>query len=233
MKDKQELRPELDANELKASLSSKFSNFWYFYKWQTIFGVIIVIGIIAALVQMSNNTEPDVAVMYVGPEYLSVKAKEDMAELSQNYMIDYNNDGEKSFSLLDISVVPVTPELAAYANQMNSEAQKRFTTEVTAGDSLIYILEESFYRKLIELNCLVKLSDVLDADMIPRNSEEYGVKISELPFFRQTGFSLLPDDAYICMRGAPKEGGLNYGRTMEYWNSHKVFFRSVFAYKKS
>ena len=233
MKDEKSIKAELDSDELKASLSSKFSNFWYFYKWQTIFGVIILIGIIAAVVQMSNTTEPDAAVMYVGPSYLTVKDKETIADTAQNYMIDYNDDGQKSFSLLDVNIAVATPELAAYANQINAEAQKRFMTEVVAGDSLIYILEESFFRKLIEQDCLAKLTDVLDSGMIPENSEEYGVKLKELPFFGQAGFSSFPDDAYICIRRAAKDGDINHGRTNEYWNSNKVFFRSVFAYRKN
>lgn len=233
MNEEKDNSPQLDTEELTSSLRSRLSNFWYFYKWQTILFTIIIIGVIAALTQMSGNTEPDVAVMYVGPSYLTVKNKEDMAVAAQSYMTDYNGDGEKSFHLLDISVVALSDGVNVYTYQANAEAQRRFTTEVTAGDSLIYILEESFYRKLIELNAIAKLSDVLDADMIPEGSEEYGVQLKELDFFKQSVFSAFPGDAYICIRSAPKEGGLNYGRSAEYWDSNKVFFRSVFAYRKS
>ena len=82
--------------------------------------------------------------MYVGPSYLTVTDKKTIGESAQTYMIDYNDDGEKVLTLLDINVVTASGELAAYAYQMNAEAQKRFTTEVVAGDSLIYILESPF-----------------------------------------------------------------------------------------
>lgn len=230
----QELREEnneLDVEEMKSSLGSKMSNFWYFYKWQTIVGVILVIGIIVSLLQLADNTTPDAAIMYVGPSYLTVTDKKTIGESAQTYMIDYNGDGEKVLNLLDINVVTASGELAAYAYQMNAEAQKRFTTEVVAGDSLIYILEKSFYDILAEQNCLAKLSDVLDADMIPEGSDEYGAQVKDLPFFTQEGFSSFPDDAYVCIRSAPDDSKPNYGRTLEYWNSNRVLFRSVFAYR--
>ena len=169
--------------------------------------------------------------MHVGPSYLTVTDKETIGESAQTYMIDYNGDGEKVLTLLDINVVTASGELAAYAYQMNAEAQKRFTTEVVAGDSLIYILEKSFYDILVEQNCLAKLSDVLDTDMIPEGSEEYGAQVKDLPFFTQNGFSSFPDDAYVCIRSAPDDAKPNYGRTLEYWNSNRVLFRSVFAYR--
>ena len=230
----QELREEnneLDVEEMKSSLGSKMSNFWYFYKWQTIVGVILVIGIIVSLLQLADNTTPDAAIMYVGPSYLTVTDKQTIGESAQTYMIDYNGDGEKLLTLLDINVVTASGELAAYAYQMNAEAQKRFTTEVVAGDSLIYILEKSFYDILVEQNRLAKLSDVLDADMIPEGSDEYGAQVKDLPFFTQEGFSSFPDDAYVCIRIAPDDSKPKYGRTLEYWNSNRVLFRSVFAYR--
>ena len=230
----QELREEnneLDVEEMKSSLGSKMSNFWYFYKWQTIVGVILVIGIIVSLLQLADNTTPDAAIMYVGPSYLTVTDKKTIGESAQTYMIDYNGDGEKVLTLLDINVVTASGELAAYAYQMNAEAQKRFTTEVFAGDSLIYILEKSFYDILVERNRLAKLSDVLDADMIPEGSDEYGARVKDLPFFTQEGFSSFPDDAYVCICSAPDDSKPKYGRTLEYWNSNRVLFRSVFAYR--
>lgn len=230
----QELREEnneLDVEEMKSSLGSKMSNFWYFYKWQTIVGVILVIGIIVSLLQLADNTTPDAAIMYVGPSYLTVTDKKTIGESAQTYMIDYNGDGEKVLTLLDINVVTASGELAAYAYQMNAEAQKRFTTEVVAGDSLIYILEKSFYDILVEQNRLAKLSDVLDADMIPEGSDEYGAQVKDLPFFTQEGFSSFPDDAYVCICSAPDDSKPKYGRTLEYWNSNRVLFRSVFAYR--
>ena len=230
----QELREEnneLDVEEMKSSLGSKMSNFWYFYKWQTIVGVILVIGIIVSLLQLADNTTPDAAIMYVGPSYLTVTDKKTIGESAQTYMIDYNGDGEKVLTLLDINVVTASGELAAYAYQMNAEAQKRFTTEVFAGDSLIYILEKSFYDILVERNRLAKLSDVLDADMIPEGSDEYGAQVRDLPFFTQEGFSSFPDDAYVCICSAPDDSKPKYGRTLEYWNSNRVLFRSVFAYR--
>ena len=169
--------------------------------------------------------------MYVGPSYLTVTDKKTIGESAQTYMIDYNGDGEKVLTLLDINVVTASGELAAYAYQMNAEAQKRFTTEVVAGDSLIYILEKSFYDILVEQNCLAKLSDALDADMIPEGSDEYGAQVKDLPFFTQEGFSSFPDDAYVCIRSAPDDSKPKYGRTLEYWNSNRVLFRSVFAYR--
>ncbi|MEG2117790.1 MAG: hypothetical protein RRY76_01155, partial [Clostridia bacterium] len=55
------------------TFKSRLENFWYFYKWQTIIGMIILIGIIISIVQMSSNKSPDAMMMYVGPSTLYVK----------------------------------------------------------------------------------------------------------------------------------------------------------------
>lgn len=192
---------------------------------------MLVIGIGVSIAQLSSSVKPDAGIMYVGPSTLYVVNKDSMAEVSKKYMADYNNDGNKSLYLLDITVA-TNNEIENFAYENNFNSLQRFNVEIASGDSLIYILEKSFFNSLSGSGVLAKLSDVLDSDMIPQNTvNEYGVLVKELDFFKQAGFSSINDDLVLCLRKGPDESQINYGRTVEYWNSNKVLFRAMFKYK--
>ncbi len=235
----EELISENEANEInekqkndeKPTFRSRLENFWYFYKWHTIIGGVVLFGIIISLFQIFKTNTPDAYMMYVGPSTLFVKNKEEMARRAEDFLDDYNNDGDKYLYLLEITVA-VGDDIPYTAYQTNVDARKRFTTEITAGESVIYLLEESYYLELAKLDVLTPLAEIVDLDLIPDNTyDEYAVRVSELDFFKQDGFSSVPDDTLLCLRHSPDQDSLKYGRTMEFWNSNKKLFLSMFSYR--
>lgn len=235
----EELISESEANEInekqkndeKPTFRSRLENFWYFYKWHTIIGGIVLFGVVLALFQFFRTTDPDAYMMYVGPSTLFVKNKEEMARRAEDFLDDYNDDGDKYLYLLEITVA-VGEDIPYTAYETNVDARKRFSTEIAAGESLIYLLEESYYLELAKLDVLTPLDEVIDLDLIPDNTyDEYAIRVSELDFFKQDGYSSIPDDTLLCFRHSPEEDSLSYGRTMEFWNSNRTFFRAMFSYR--
>ena len=201
---------EKQKNDEKPTFRSRLENFWYFYKWHTIIGAVVLFGVILSLFQLFKSNTPDAYMMYVGPSTLFVKNKEEMARRAEDFLDDYNNDGDKYLYLLEITVA-VGDDIPYTAYQTNVDARKRFTTEVTAGESLIYLLEESYYLELAKLDVLTPLAEVIDLDLIPDNTyDEYAVRVSELDFFRQDGYSSIPDDTLLCFRHSPEKDSLSY-----------------------
>ncbi|MEG1743018.1 MAG: hypothetical protein RR246_02505, partial [Clostridia bacterium] len=213
------------------TFKSRLENFWYFYKWQTIIGMIILIGIIISIVQMSSNKSPDAMMMYVGPSTLYVKDKQTISSTAEQYLSDYNNDGEKKMDLLEINI-NLGGENAEALFEYNYSALQRFNAEVATGDAIIYVLEKNFYKSLSEQGILTKLSDVLDDDMMPAEKyDDYGVCIKNIDYFKQDGYKSMNDDLILCIRKGPDSKQINYGRTGEYWESNRVLFRAIFKYK--
>ncbi len=228
--ERQSAEPEPE-DDKKPSLGERFERFWYFYKWQTIIAVILIFGIGISVFQLIQNTEPDAYVMYIGPGYLSASEKKTMMSAAEKYLDDYNGDGKKYLSILDITAA-VGKDVPYTAYQTNNDAVTRFNLEITTGDSVIYLVEESFYEALLNFGVLAKLSDIIDADLIPDNTyDKYGVRVSELDFFGQNGFSSVPGETILCIRQPPEADSLTYGRTAEYWNSNLTLFKNMFSYR--
>ncbi|MDD4124476.1 MAG: hypothetical protein PHW77_01930 [Eubacteriales bacterium] len=228
---KDEIREELPKQEdKKLTFGEKFEQFWYFHKWQTIISVILAVGIGLGILQLIKNTEPDAYIMYIGPGYLSSGIKTTMVDTAADYLEDYNGDGKKYLSILDITAA-VGDDIPISAYEANKNAVTRFNLEITTGDSVIFLMEESFYEKLRDFGVLEKLANIIDKDLLPDNLyDEYGVRVSNLDFFNQDGFSSVPGDTILCIRQSPDADTITYGRTMELWNSNKVLFKHMFSY---
>lgn len=221
--------PKETEENTKKTFRDKLEEFWYFYKWQTVISVILIIGIGLGIAQLFANKEPDAGIMYVGPGYISASVRAKMTKIAEYYLNDYNADGEKYLSILDITA---SGDKTKTAYESNVDAVKRFNLEITAGDSLIYLVEESFYEELKEYGVLAKLSSIIDGDKIPDNTyDEYGVRISNLDFFDIDGFSSLPKDTVLCIRQSPEGEAIAYGRTVEFWNSNKALFKAMFDFR--
>jgi hypothetical protein len=229
--ERDEAPEEARKKEAKLSFKEKLEHFWYFYKWQTIISIIVVFGIGLGLVQLFTNVSPDARIMYIGPGYLSPNVKTDMGKVAEQYLNDYNGDNKKYLGILDITAA-VGDNIPQTAYELNTEAAKRFNVEITTGDSMIYLVEESFYIQLKDMGVLEKLSNLIDTDLLPDNTyDEYGVRVSNLDFFNLDGFSAVPDNTILCMRQSPVLEELSYGRTVEFWNSNKALFKAMFEYK--
>lgn len=214
-----------------ATLWDKLENFWYFYKWHTIIGGVVIIGIIISLFQLIGNQEPDAYMMFVGQNTLFAVEKEKVISVSKEYIDDVDGNGSKNLAFLEITVA-VGDNIPQTAFQTNADAAKRFSTEVTAGKSVIYLLEESYYEKAKSLGILEELSNVIDPDDIPNNTyDKYGVRISELDFFKREGFASFPDDTILCIRQSPDDDAIAYGRSLEFWNSNRKLFAAMFDFR--
>ena len=215
----------------KLTFKEWLEHIWYYYKWQILILGLIAVFIIVATVQLFSKSEPDVGIMVVGKTALTAEGTEDFKEVCYSIMSDYNGDGEKNVNYLELTVSDEDEANAAQYN-FDQTALQRFNTEVTSGNSIIYLVNEAYYERLKEFGVLSKLSDVLPASAIPSETvDEYGVYLRELELHFAEGFRRLPGNLIVCLRRSPEEDTITYGRTMEYWRANQLFFRNMFEYK--
>ena len=73
----------------------KLGNFWYHYRFRIIMiaAFAFIIGI--ASWQFLTHQNPDISLIYAGPEYITANQNKAFCEVLQGMMPDYNGDGKK------------------------------------------------------------------------------------------------------------------------------------------
>ena len=200
---------------------SWLENFWYHHKWAVIMiGAFAVIFAIAA-VQLIGRDKPDLYVMCAGPNYLGSAAGETIKASFQDYMGDYNNDGEKLILFADVVYAKGT------ANA--SRAEEQFQSELSAGNSAVYFLSPELYDYAKETGLLVPLAEVFGT--VPDGAvDECGMLLSETAFARENpdAAALFPKDTVVCLRNVPMlvnvRGKEAAAKRLAF---HRDFFRAI------
>lgn len=206
------------------NIIKKIENFWYYYKGVVIVGGIFLAFFVISAVQFSSKLDSDATVLYVGKNALS-RAELDSfsASVSQIMKDDYNGDGEKKISYIEITVVPDE------ANKtLHLESLERYRNEVFGGDGLIYLLDHDYYYELLEQNLIVPLSEILDT--APENAfDENAFLLSSLDAYALPGFSNLPSDTFVCLR-YPIMIGIGAEESQDRFDIAKQIFKDIVTY---
>ncbi|MBR5746778.1 MAG: hypothetical protein IKX92_05925, partial [Clostridia bacterium] len=159
-----------EKKEERRTFGEWFGDLWYRYKWLLIICALLAVFLIISLAQIIGAKDADIKILYVGPEYLNEKARERLFESIASLAPDYDGDGEVNTDLLDIMIRRYYDEsdpenYIRYDKDL--ESNKRFQTEIRAGDAVIYILDSVYYKKSVEEGILAKLTEVLPPEAMP------------------------------------------------------------------
>ena len=226
----------MSEEKIRMTFVQKLENYWYHYKWHTLFGIFMVIIFGVCITQCASKTEPDAMVLYAGRLKNMITPSEDYREPSFESILDedYNGDGEKIAEVFQL-IIPIAEiggeyELDDKAAQTNNSEYQRFYTEIATGNCVIYMLHPLLYEDVKEKGILRPLSEVLDE--VPDYAvDEYGIPISELIAYRRTALRYYPEDCIICIRHERKKGSgaITYDDPEMYENCVK-FFNDVIEY---
>lgn len=183
-----------------------WANVWYRNKWAIILGVIGLVILLLLCLTLCGKEKTDMAIMYVGPEYLVHKA-EGINEKFEMLGDDYNGDGEINTSFP--TLVYQTPEQVEQLKKEdpqkivpakeNNDALGQFQTQVMGGEIVLYLIDPSLYENLDHAS--QKISDVLgyelDADMMYNENAVYLFKTDFANYFEE--LSSLPRDTIMCV----------------------------------
>lgn len=188
-------------------------NFWYHHKWYLMIVIFFVIFIIIATVQMFTKKNADAFLIYTGPHVFSVSEIYEVEYAFEQVMTgDYNDDGEKAVSLLDISLMTEEQVLVAMAeaeemgydlsinkNEM-IKTEQMFNNQIFAGEAVICMLDPHWFEQVRDAGGFMKLEDILGYK--PEGAvDEYGVTLSKTDFGKYfTAFSKFPEDTILCIR---------------------------------
>ena len=170
---------------------SWLENYWYYYKWHTLAGILVLLVIIVSATQCATTLKPDLNVMMV-TQGKSVTTDElgIMERAMSGTVADYNKDGVSKVRItyLDFHSTDVMA-LAA--------AQQKMLGEFSSADQFILIMDEYSYRNIKKLGVLDKMSDAVPE---VKSDDGYRVLLSDLPVFKGQQINLLTDRLYFGIR---------------------------------
>ena len=220
----------------KLTFGEWVENVWYRYKWPIIIIGLIVVFAFIALIQQLSVDDPDVTVLYVGPEYLTQTARENVYESFTLLADDHDGDGKVSTDILDITLkryYDIEDEDKYGVYDQNNEAIKRFQIEIRSGDAVIYILDKTYFDECMELGILAPLAEVMDESDIPAsNISGYGVELGKIEAKTLPGFDALPEDMILAIRRSPTNDVISYGRDEDFWENNRKAFENLIKYRR-
>ncbi|MBE6650637.1 MAG: hypothetical protein E7613_04915 [Ruminococcaceae bacterium] len=219
----------------KMTFRQKIENFWYHNKFTVIVVGAFAIFIIISLIQLLSKDKPDANFMYLGSAPLSYKENLFQASISEVMKEDYNGDGKKYVDLVAVTSKDVSfndTEGNFATGYTTSDLQKTtgetFAAHLTAGDSMIYLIDENYYGVLDAADVLMPLSEALGYK--PEFAvNDYTVHIGDLDVYYLPGFDVLPKNTLLCIRYPVKlTKSEKEVEERKEWNL-KVF-RDIFSY---
>lgn len=197
-------------------IKEKFENYWYYYKYPTLLGLLVLIISIAALVQCASADEYDLCITYAGPYSMS-DAELDVASYDCASALgrDLTGDGKVQVSFNNIYYMTADQIRAALTKNPNFVVKdevlktnlESFDREFAAGDTVIWLVDPALYDRFAKTDDWVSMLEVVDAELwrsltaeLPDGAfDQYSIRLSETAFGKLY-FSYLPEDTLLCMR---------------------------------
>ena len=133
----------------REKLGEKLSNYWYYYKYQTIVGIFIMVIILTVVTSSIGNLKDDLTVDYIGND--QVTSQDFSSKLTSDFsgvIKDINKDGKVKLSFNMI-----------YLSGGVSMMQKA-TIEITAANTTSFIVDEETYKKYAASGVFEPLDDL-------------------------------------------------------------------------
>ena len=222
----------------------KLANFWHYNKAKILIGGAFFIILAISLVQLISRQNPDVSILYAGPDYITPNQCDSFCSLVESMMDDYNGDGRKYVLVEDlvfmsedqikdyIAAAQADNEDAAVDNMKNKDIEDRFSFEVFSGDAMLYILAEDQYNMVKDGGGFIRLDEIFDTT--PDGAiDEYGIRFCETAFCRFFDEAkIFPADAVIALRGVPTASAITGKERAEKLHGyHEAVFRLIVGWE--
>ena len=233
--------------QIKSPFISWFENFWYHYKVQFIATVVIIFFLGFCILQTCSRTVFDSYILYAGGKPLRVASENEsesafteLYDASKRFVPDFDKNGERNLSLLDI-YLPSSAEIEALESEggvnhsLINENGELFRTNMLTGEYYICLISKPLFdewTKSDSTNPFVKVSLLLpEGSKIAESADddgyllasEWGVYLSSTPTRDNPGFKNLPSDTILCFRKLPVMSSGKKKTNQTYENAKEVF----------
>lgn len=140
------------------SRKEKWANFWYYYRVHVFVAVFAFIAVAFGISECVRQVDYDLEIAYYSTNYINNEAIESLNEKLQKNIEDINSDAQ--------SIIWIAPCYASLndASEQTQAALLRLQAEISAGDSMGYIMDERFFELVYESygECFDKVIPISD-----------------------------------------------------------------------
>ncbi len=226
---------KLRAGEIKEQ--SRFlrwlDNYWYHYKWPTLFAAFALVCVIVIVVQLTERKEYDYRFVYTGPVSLSEKQAAEMADalgkLGVSAEIKSPEAALTAYFLKHASDIKAED---AYYAQMMASNRTAFQQQILAGDALIFLMDPKLFLEYeaAEAGFLPVRSYYPDipASALTEGSE-CGLRLDATVLWELACFRALPGDTAVCLRTPVAMSGLlDQEKAYAYHDRYEALFLKLY-----
>jgi len=181
------------------SFKKKLENYWYHYKFVTLIWAAIILAAIVLVVDVINKVEYDLAIAYVGSDYIDHISFKPIEEEVRTAAGDADGDGESHIRFTCM----VMPEVAQ--NEMDLAKEQQFNYTFLDSTVRVYICEKQYFEGKSKF--FMPLEDILPAeklvDAVTRDQKAIAVPLKGNKTLEGLGMST--DNLYIGIRAQTHE----------------------------
>ncbi len=154
------------------SKKEKWSNFWYYYRVHVIVSIFAFIAVAFGISECVRQVDYDLEISYYSTSYISNEAVTSLNEELAKNIEDINLDAQ--------SIIWIAPSFASLedASEQTQAVIMKLQAELSAGDSMGYIMDERFFELVYESygDCFDKVIPISDypeiREMLGLNEDE-------------------------------------------------------------
>ncbi len=222
----------------------KLDNFWYHYKWTVIVVSFFVIVGVVCLVQFLTRPRYDSSVV-IGCHYrMNADEYADFEALVERLCPeDFNGDGEKNLNLMIYQFYSEEEIEAAreeYARpgedgetdrfqinlQYNTTEYNNFNNYTMTGETSVYIISPTLYKRLLDNDRLLPLADLYGTDLPEgARADGCGIDLASTDLYKYNpAVKVLPETAILCLHRPTVSGRSSDPAAYE---NEKALFRAL------
>lgn len=139
----------------------KAENYWYHYKWHTLFGAVMTVILVFVLKDIFFTTRADVTVLMVSRKYYDADVIEALTESIEMHAGDFNGDG-KVYIIIDYiyypqksggeeTDAPDSGQIISGGGQLDYTTDIKLSTVIAAGTDPLYIIDDGIYEHFLQM----------------------------------------------------------------------------------
>ena len=178
--------------DLKRFSKEWWNNYWFYYKWHTIAGVVALALIIGTIVEVVNRVNPDIDIMIASQYMFSDEQLEAIKAGVSDVISDINNDDLKTVQIMSLNT-SLEPK-----DEMQAAAREKLYLEFAAGDSFIFFMDKGLFDIYNKEDLFIELKD----------GQSY--------IYAKQFFDFMTDDIVMCVRVQRVNEKTNYQNVQQF-----------------
>ncbi len=223
---------------------AKLDNFWYHYKWHTIFTVFFLTVFVICATQCAKKEDPDAMILYSGPCVVTNDGNQLVSSLFAECLdSDTNGDGKKLISLTTVTILSDEQinalkeaakedgETIYYDPAGRTQMFNQVKSWLVGGEMPLAVLDPYVYKLFDGLGLFVPLTEVFD-EMPEQAYDEYAVSLDQTDFIRyHSDLGEFAENAVICLVKPTVISSLS-GNTQEArYQVHLELFKNIVLFE--